>query len=145
MLKYAYADAHTWLMQVHLTFLSLSLTCNLNFCSWSFGGEWPLSPLGNSLLLRTELVPIHECWVYFPRPSHWPIPLKSGQGLAQVILLDSTGLAHYEVDAQYVPLQVLVILLFILVHNYAWTCYMHLCTCYISYFQIFLYAWFSCT
>ena len=104
-------------MQVHLIFLSLSLTCNLNFCTWSSGGEWPLSPLGNSLLLKTELIPIHDLQVYFPRLSHLHIPLKSIQGLAQVILLDSTTLAHYEVEAWHLLLQVLVIL-FILVHNH---------------------------
>ena len=47
-------------------FTYLSLTFILLFYTWSRGGEWPLSPLGNSLLLRSELVPIHERRVYFP-------------------------------------------------------------------------------
>ena len=44
-------------MQVHLTLLSLSLTRNLNICTWFPRGEWPLSPLDNSLFLETELIP----------------------------------------------------------------------------------------
>ena len=39
-------------------------------CTWSLGGEWPLSPLDNSLLFKTELVPIKDCRVYFPRHSY---------------------------------------------------------------------------
>ena len=93
-------------MQVHLTFISLSLTYILIFCTWSPRGEWPLSSLGNSLLLRSKFIPIHKWRVYFLQPSHHSIPLKSGQGLAQV--LDSTSLAHYKVEARYVSLQVLI-------------------------------------
>ena len=50
----------------HLAFLSLSLTCNLNFCTWSPGSGWLLPFLGNSLLFRIELIPIRDCWDYFP-------------------------------------------------------------------------------
>ena len=143
MLKYAYADAHTWLMKVHLTFLSLSLTCNLIFYTWSPWGEWPLSPPSNSLLLRTKLIPIQECRVYFLWPLHQSIPIKSGQGLAQVILLDSTTLAHYEVGAQYVPLQVLVIIF----HSCALSS-MHMLYAFIrmlhTLLSSFLRAWFPC-
>ena len=89
LLKYAYASVPHWLMQVHLTFLSLSLTWNLIFYTWSPRDEWPLLPLGNSLLLRTKLVPIHEWQTYFSRSLYRSIPLKSGLGLAQV--LDSTA------------------------------------------------------
>ena len=112
---------------MHLTFLSLSLTYKLNFCTWFSGGEWPLSPLGNSLLLKTELVHIHDCRVYFSRLSHWHIPLKSIQELAQVILLDSTALAHYEAVARHNPLQVLVIsfILYIVMHEHAICTYAH--------------------
>ena len=88
-------------MQVHLIFLFLSLTCILFFSTWSPGGEWALSPLRNNLLLKFELVPIHEWSVYFPRPSHLSIPFKFGRGLAQV--LDSIALAHCKVDARYAP------------------------------------------
>ena len=80
-------------------YVSPSLGCLyflIFLCTWSSGGEWPLSPLGNSLLLRSELVPIQDCGVYFPRRSYRLIPLKSIQRLAQV--LDCTALA----DASWV-------------------------------------------
>ena len=96
------------IIQLHLTFfLFLSLTCILLIYTQSPGGEWPISSLGNSLLFRTELVLIQDYQVYVPRLSHRSIPLKSSQWLAQV--LDSTALAHCEVGAWYVPLQVLII------------------------------------
>ena len=102
-----------------LSFLFFSLTCFSLFCTWSLGGEWPLSPLGNNLLLRSELIHIHEWWVYFPRPSHRSISLKFGRELAQV--LDSTALAHCKLEARYVPLQVLMIILL----SWTWS-YMHI-------------------
>ena len=37
-----------------------SFACILLLYTWSSGGEWPLSPLGNSLLLRFKLLPIYE-------------------------------------------------------------------------------------
>ena len=76
-------------------YVSSSLGC-LYFlifpCTWSPRSELPLSPLDNSLLFKTELIPIQDCRVYFSQRSHRRIPLKSVQGLAQI--LDSTALAH---------------------------------------------------
>ena len=59
----------------HVTFI-YSFACILLLCAWSPGGEWPLSPLGNSLFLRPKLVPIHKWRVYFSWPSHRSIPLN---------------------------------------------------------------------
>ena len=54
----------TWALRIVVlkvqSFLSLSLTCSLDICIWSSRGEWSLSPLGDSLLFRSKLVPIHE-------------------------------------------------------------------------------------
>ena len=49
-------------MQMYLTLYVSFFTWNLILLvyTWSLGGERPLTPLGNSLLLRSELVPIHE-------------------------------------------------------------------------------------
>ena len=41
-------------------FTYLSYTCIFLLCNCSLGGEWPLTPLGNSLLLRSELISIYE-------------------------------------------------------------------------------------
>ena len=64
-------------------YISSSLEC-LYFLiflyTWSPRGQWPLSPLDDSLLLRSKLVPIRERRVYFLRPSYWSIPLKFGRG-----------------------------------------------------------------
>ena len=110
------------LMQVHLTFLSLFL-----------------SPLGNNLLFRSELVPIHEWRVYLPQPSHRSIPLKSGRGLAQV--LDSITLVHCKVEARYVPLQVLIISFI----SWTWSC-VHMPFAFMHMLHLipssFLHAWF---
>ena len=91
-------------MQVYLTlFISFfNLLLDLAPLYLVPGGEWPFSLLGNSLLFRSELVPIHEWRIYFPWPSHWSISLKTGQGLAQA--LHSTALAPLRVEAQYVSL-----------------------------------------
>ena len=98
-------------MQVHLTFLFFSFfNLHLTHLYLVPEGEWPLSPLGNNLLLKSELVHIHEWRVYFSRPLHRPIPFKSGWGMAQV--LDSTALVHYDVEPQYISLQVLIIFSF---------------------------------
>ena len=51
----------------HYVLPSLGCLYLLSFLyTWSTGGEWPLSPLGNSLLFRTELLRIQDCRVYFP-------------------------------------------------------------------------------
>ena len=112
----------------HLTFIS-SFTCILLLCTWSPRGEWPLSPLGNSLLLRSGLIPIHEWWVYFPRLSYQSIPLNFSRELIQV--LDNTAMAHYKVEARYVSLQVLIVYSFsyMIMHANA----LYLCICFISY------------
>ena len=143
-MQYAYANAQTWTCKctwLDLTWLISFFNLQLDlvllfFCTWSLGSKWPLSPLGNSLLLKSELVPIHKWRVYFSRPSHLFISLKSVQGLAQV--LDNTALAHYEVKARY-PLTVLIpfFLLDIIMHAP--------CICLIFYIQIFMLAWCSCT
>ena len=52
--------------------------------TWSSGGKWPLSPLGNSFLFKTELVPIQDCLVYFPQCSYRLILVKFVHGLTQV-------------------------------------------------------------
>ena len=115
----------------------LSLTCNLIllFCTLSPEGEWPLSPLGNSLLFWSELVPIHEWRVYFPWPSHRSIPLKSGQGLAHTssVLSASWVYAMPHMVAQYVPLASSYNPLLFLRHHHACTCFMHLCIYLISF------------
>ena len=116
--KYAYADAYTWLYAsaFDFTYLFLSITWILLFCTWSPGGEWPLSFLGDSLLLRFEFVPMHEWRVYFSWPSHRSIPLKSVRGLAQII--DSTALAHCEEEARYVSFCKVLTSFFILGHDH---------------------------
>ena len=105
-----------------------SFTCILLLCTWSFGGEWPLSPLGNNLLLRSELVPIHEWWVYFPWPSHWIVLLRFGRGLAQV--LDSIALAHCELEARFVYLQVIIIFSFLYIIMHAGFLCIYACVLY---------------
>ena len=66
-----------WIFILNLSLINFSI-------SWSPGSSWPFQLLGNSLLFRTELVPIKECRVYFPRPPHRSIPLNFNPGLAQV-------------------------------------------------------------
>ena len=68
-LIYTYTSLFLSLLDTPRHYVSPSLGCQyflIFLCTWSPGGEWPLSPLGNSLLLRSELVPIQDCQVYFP-------------------------------------------------------------------------------
>ena len=84
---YAYENAYTkscscpWLynlyfpftlFNIHRRYVLPSLGCLLlSFIrTWSPRGKWPLSPLDNSLLFKTEFVPIRDCRVYFPRLSY---------------------------------------------------------------------------
>ena len=119
MLKYAYANAHTWLMQLHLTFLSLSITCNLIFYTWSLGGEWPLSPLGNSCFSRPSLFLYMSVRFTFPNPHTGLFSLNLVRDWPK--FLDNTTLVHYEVEARYIPLQLLIVFL----HSWLWSC-MHM-------------------
>ena len=125
-------------------YVSSSLRCNLPLVLGPLGGEWPLSSLGNSLLFRSKLISIHKWRICFPRPSYRSIPFKSGQGLAQA--LDSTVLAYCELEAQYVPLQVLIIFSFpyLVMHADALCIYVYV-SCHGSYviFPLCLYAWHS--
>ena len=52
------AMSHSLGCGYHVTFLS--------FLTWSPGSIWLYKLLGNSLLLRIELVPIQDSRVYFP-------------------------------------------------------------------------------
>ena len=77
----AYVNANELGYASALVFLVLSLTCNMNTCTWSSGSGWPFPLLGNNLLFRVELVLIRDCQICFLRYSHQSIPLnlfKSG-------------------------------------------------------------------
>ena len=129
------------LLDIPRHYVSPSLRCLSFFiflCIWSLGGEWPLTPLGNNLLLRSELVPMQDCRIYFPWRSYLLIPLKSVQGLAQVLVI--TALTHTSwvyamphVVAWYVPLASSYNLLLFLGYNHACECSMHLWLCLISF------------
>ena len=60
---------HRWMQMIHdasaLDF-SLSLTFILVIHTWSPASNWPCKLLGNSLLFRTEFIPIRDYRAYFP-------------------------------------------------------------------------------
>ena len=133
MVGYAYVDAHNWIMQVHLSFLSLSLTYNLNICTWSLGSWWPLLFLGNSLLFKIELTPICDCRIYFLRLLHDLFPLIClGAGPSNHLWQYRPNLLQGgSLICLFISLWVHVTL-YILVYDHAWGYSMNFCICFIN-------------
>ena len=141
-----YLSFFTFCLGIRRRYVSLSLRCilylsflylhlaSLYLVPWRWMTYFTTS---NSLLFRSKLIPIYGWWVYFPRPLHRSIPLKSGWGLTQA--LDSTALTHCEVEARYVSLQVLIIS-FIFVHYHACIYYIHSYTSHILLLSWLIYS-----
>ena len=72
-----------YLLDTSRHYVSPSLGCQyflIFLCTWPPRGEWSLSPLGDNLLFRSELVPILSDGFTFPNPHTGLFALKSFMG-----------------------------------------------------------------
>ena len=78
-----YASLFLSLLDMPKRYVSLSLGCQyflIFLCTWSPRGEWPLSPLGNSLLLKSELYLYRIAGFTFPDTPTNLFPLNLFKG-----------------------------------------------------------------
>ena len=118
-------------MQVHLTFLSLSLTCILLSYTLFPRGEWPFSLWVIACFSSSSLYLYISDGFTFPDPhiGLFPLNLVGGWPKSQTVPLQPT--ARWRLGTSIASSYHL----FLFIHDHACRCFVHLCICLVSYFN----------